>query len=124
MRICHTGLGEQSNAKIKLRLGLNLQSLRAYAKIRFRTEPVSINPYDFEDGLSCLGKVAAELRDKSRERECMYMRCVCVCEAYTPHFILRFYANWCLAVFLSYPTVFYTFIILVLYVAPVITYCN
>lgn len=35
------GLGEESTAKIKLRMGLNLKSLQAYARVRFRTEPLS-----------------------------------------------------------------------------------
>ena len=35
------GLGEESTAKIKLRMGLNLKSWQAYARVRFRTEPLS-----------------------------------------------------------------------------------
>lgn len=52
----HAGLGEEHSAKLKLRLGLNLRTQRAYAKLRFRTEPVS--PFDIGDGLSCAGKVS------------------------------------------------------------------
>jgi hypothetical protein len=53
------GLGEEHSAKLKLRLGLNLRTQRAYAKLRFRAEPVS--PFDLGDGLSCAGKVSAAL---------------------------------------------------------------
>jgi hypothetical protein len=53
--ITAAGLGEEHSAKLKLRLGLNLRTQRAYAKLRFRTEPVS--PFDIGDGLSCAGKV-------------------------------------------------------------------
>ena len=49
------GLGEESTAKIKLRMGLNLQSLKAYARVRFRTEPLST--FDIGEGLSCAGKL-------------------------------------------------------------------
>lgn len=50
------GMGEESTAKFKLRLGLNLKSYKAYAKLRFRTEPIS--PFDIGDGISCAGKVS------------------------------------------------------------------
>ena len=53
------GLGEEQSAKLKLRLGLNLRSHRAYAKLRFRTEPIS--PFDLGEGLSCAGKVKFNL---------------------------------------------------------------
>ena len=50
-----SGLGEQQTAKFKLRLGLNLKTYKAYAKLRFRAEPLS--PFDIGDGVSCAGKV-------------------------------------------------------------------
>lgn len=40
---------------IKLRLGLNMKTQRLYAKLRFRTEPMS--PFDIGDGLSCAGRL-------------------------------------------------------------------
>ena len=49
------GLGEEHNAKLKLRFGLNLKNYKFYTKLRFRTEPIS--PFDIGDGLSCAGKV-------------------------------------------------------------------
>ena len=49
------GMGEEHTAKFKLRMGLNLRSYKAYAKLRFRTEPIS--PFDIGEGLSCAGKV-------------------------------------------------------------------
>eukprot|EP01040_Poterioochromonas_malhamensis_P014064 gene14064-15539_t len=49
------GLGEENSAKFKLRLGLNLNNYKFYAKLRFRTEPIS--PFDITDGLSCAGKL-------------------------------------------------------------------
>ena len=49
------GLGEESNAKIKLRMGLNLKDYKMYARVRFRTEPLST--FDIGDGLSCAGKL-------------------------------------------------------------------
>ncbi len=49
------GLGEENTAKFKLRLGLNLKTQKAYAKLRFRTEPIS--PFDIGEGVSCAGKV-------------------------------------------------------------------
>lgn len=49
------GLGEQNSAMIKLRLGLNMKTQRLYAKLRFRTEPLS--PFDIGDGLSCAGRL-------------------------------------------------------------------
>lgn len=53
--LLNLGLGEQSSAMIKLRLGLNMKTQRLYAKLRFRTEPMS--PFDIGDGLSCAGKL-------------------------------------------------------------------
>jgi hypothetical protein len=53
------GLGEQSTAMIKLRLGLNTKTQRLYAKLRFRTDPMS--PFDIGDGLSCAGKLPLPL---------------------------------------------------------------
>ncbi|KAJ1433992.1 hypothetical protein B484DRAFT_417654 [Ochromonadaceae sp. CCMP2298] len=49
------GLGEEQAAKFKLRVGVNLKSYKAYAKLRFRTEPMS--PFDIGEGISCAGKV-------------------------------------------------------------------
>jgi hypothetical protein len=46
-------------AKFKLCLGLNLKTYKLYAKLRFRTEPVS--PFDFGDGISWAGKVPLPL---------------------------------------------------------------
>jgi hypothetical protein len=48
-------LGEESSAKIKLRLGLNLKNYKAYARVRFRAEPLS--QYDIGEGLSCAGNL-------------------------------------------------------------------
>lgn len=62
-----TGMGEEHTAKFKLRMGLNLRTARAYAKLRFRTEPIS--PFDIGEGLRCAGKVI-----------CCAVRC-CVCLA-------------------------------------------
>lgn len=53
------GFGEQSSAMIKLRLGLNMKTQRLYAKLRFRTDPMS--PFDIGDGLSCAGKLPLPL---------------------------------------------------------------
>ena len=52
-------MGEEHTAKFKLRMGLNLRSYKAYAKLRFRTEPIS--PFDIGEGLSCAGKVTVVL---------------------------------------------------------------
>lgn len=41
--------------KLKLRFGLSLQTARLYAKLRFRTEPLS--PIDLGEGLTCAGKL-------------------------------------------------------------------
>lgn len=49
------GLGEEFTAKLKLRLGLNLKTQRLYAKLRFRTVPMS--PFDIGDGLCCEGRL-------------------------------------------------------------------
>lgn len=49
------GIGEESSAKFKLRLGLNLNTFKVYARLRFRTEPM--NPFDIGEGLSCAGKL-------------------------------------------------------------------
>ncbi len=49
------GLGEDNTAKFKLRMGINLNTYKAYARLRFRTEPIS--PFDIGEGLSCAGKV-------------------------------------------------------------------
>lgn len=51
-------MGEENTAKFKLRLGLNLKNYKAYAKLRFRTEPIS--PFDIGEGVSCAGKVTDE----------------------------------------------------------------
>ena len=53
--LLNLGLGEENSAKFKLRLGFNLNSYKAYAKLRFRTEPIS--PFDIGEGVSCAGKV-------------------------------------------------------------------
>ena len=49
------GVGEASSVKFKLRMGLNLKNYQGYARLRFRTEPVS--PSMDAEGLSCIGKV-------------------------------------------------------------------
>lgn len=59
--LINLGLGEENTAKFKLRLGLNLKSHKAYAKLRFRTEPIS--PFDIGEGVSCAGKVYVLLFD-------------------------------------------------------------
>lgn len=51
------GLMEDNIAKFKLRCGLNLKTYTAYARLRFRTEPIS--PFDIGDGISCAGKVSS-----------------------------------------------------------------
>lgn len=53
--IWNLGLGEENTAKFKLRMGLNLKTYKAYARLRFRTEPIS--PFDIGEGLSCAGKL-------------------------------------------------------------------
>jgi len=53
--IWNLGVGEDSTAKFKLRMGLNLKTYKVYARLRFRTEP--INPFDIGEGLSCAGKI-------------------------------------------------------------------
>lgn len=53
------GLGEENAAKCKMRLGLNLRTYKLYAKLRFRTEPLS--PFDIGEGLSCAGKLPLPL---------------------------------------------------------------
>jgi hypothetical protein len=50
---------EDNIAKFKLRCGLNLKTYTAYARLRFRTEPIS--PFDIGDGISCAGKVALNM---------------------------------------------------------------
>eukprot|EP00981_Chlorochromonas_danica_P015396 scaffold12006_cov162-Ochromonas_danica.AAC.1 len=57
--LLNLGLGEENAAKLKLRLGLNLKSYKLYAKLRFRTEPIS--PFDIGEGLSCAGKLPLPL---------------------------------------------------------------
>jgi hypothetical protein len=49
------GLGEESSAKFKLRLGMNLKNYQAYARLRFRAEPISM--FDIGEGITCGGKV-------------------------------------------------------------------
>ena len=39
---------DENTAKLKLRMGLNLNSLKMYARLRFRTEPIS--PFDLGEG--------------------------------------------------------------------------
>lgn len=58
-------MGEEPTAKFKLRLGMNLRSYKAYAKLRFRTEPIS--PLDFGDGISCAGKVMKTNNKQTKE---------------------------------------------------------
>ena len=53
--LVNLGMGEESTAKFKLRLGLNLNNYQAYARLRFRTEPIS--SFDIGEGLTCAGKV-------------------------------------------------------------------
>ncbi len=50
-------MGDDNTAKFKLRMGLNLKTYKAYAKLRFRTEPIS--PFDIGEGVSCAGKVSS-----------------------------------------------------------------
>ena len=49
------GLGADNSAKFKLRLGLNVKTLKSYVRLRFRTE--SLSPFDISDGLTCAGKI-------------------------------------------------------------------
>lgn len=49
------GMTEENTAKLKLRMGLNLNTLKLYARLRFRTEPIS--PFDIGEGISCAGKL-------------------------------------------------------------------
>eukprot|EP01041_Mallomonas_annulata_P010140 gene10140-21147_t len=49
------GLGEDNTVKFKLRLGYNLKSSQSYARVRFRTEPLT--PFDIEEGLTCTGRL-------------------------------------------------------------------
>ncbi len=53
------GMGEteENGAKFKLRLGLNLKTLKAYARLRFRTEPISPFGLDVGEGITCVGKL-------------------------------------------------------------------
>ena len=53
--LVNLGMGEESTAKFKLRLGMNLQTYKAYARLRFRAEPISF--FDIGEGLSCAGKL-------------------------------------------------------------------
>lgn len=53
--LVNLGMGEESTAKFKLRLGLNLNNYQAYARLRFRTEPIS--SFDIGEGLTCAGKL-------------------------------------------------------------------
>ena len=46
---------EENTAKFKMRLGLNLLTLRFNGRLRFRTEPIS--PFDIGEGISCAGKL-------------------------------------------------------------------
>jgi hypothetical protein len=49
------GLSDENTAKLKLRMGLNMNSWKMYARLRFRTEPIS--PFDLGEGISCVGKL-------------------------------------------------------------------
>ena len=51
------GESEENGAKFKLRLGLNLKTCKAYARLRFRTEPISPFGLDIGEGLTCVGKL-------------------------------------------------------------------
>jgi hypothetical protein len=42
------GMSDDNTAKLKLRMGLNLHSWKMYARLRFRTEPIS--PFDLGEG--------------------------------------------------------------------------
>ena len=53
--LVNLGMGEESTAKFKLRLGMNLKDYKAYARLRFRTEPISC--FDIGEGLTCAGKL-------------------------------------------------------------------
>lgn len=52
------GLGIDNKAKVKVRLGLNLNNYQAYFRVRFRSEPV--NSFNIADGLTLFGKVNAD----------------------------------------------------------------
>ena len=49
------GLGVDNKAKIKFRAGLNLNTLKAYVRVRVRTEP--INSFNIAEGIHIFGKV-------------------------------------------------------------------
>ena len=49
------GMTEENTAKFKMRLGLNLRTLRFNGRLRFRTEPISL--FDIGEGISCAGKL-------------------------------------------------------------------
>ena len=53
------GMGESSEngAKFKLRLGFNVKTAKAYARLRFRAEPISPFGLDIGEGITCAGKV-------------------------------------------------------------------
>lgn len=51
----NVGMGEDNTVKFKVRVGYNLKSTQAYARVRFRTEPVT--PFDIGEGLSCTGRI-------------------------------------------------------------------
>ena len=48
-------MNDENTAKFKMRLGLNLLTLRFNGRLRFRTEPIS--PFDVGEGISCAGKL-------------------------------------------------------------------
>jgi len=48
-------LGEDNTVKFKLRVGYNLKTGQSYARVRFRTEPIS--PFDIQEGVTCTGRV-------------------------------------------------------------------
>ena len=49
------GLGVDNKAKIKFRAGLNLNTFKAYIRVRVRTEP--INSFNIAEGIHIFGKV-------------------------------------------------------------------
>mmetsp|Transcript_35599 Transcript_35599/g.36304 ORF Transcript_35599/g.36304 Transcript_35599/m.36304 type:complete len:320 (+) Transcript_35599:300-1259(+) len=49
------GLGEDNTVKFKLRVGYNMKTKQSYARVRFRTEPLT--PFDIQEGLVCTGRV-------------------------------------------------------------------
>ena len=53
--IWSVGMNDENTAKFKMRLGLNLLTLRFNGRLRFRTEPIS--PFDVGEGISCAGKL-------------------------------------------------------------------